>query len=161
MKRDEQVYDEVATRFGDSDSSVIIELVTKAVIAKGIKLGQLNLPSAQQNDYEDVVRRVADLSAYERDFSTILSILPRNDELQGPGIHALVVFSARLGPKRALELIQNSPAAELLLPLVTALQQELGLKPRVAREVEEVAQDVRSKLTALLHSSNVEWPGHD
>ena len=135
--------------------------MAKALIAKGIKLGQLDLSSAQQNDYEDVVRRVADLSACERDFSTILSILPRNDALQGLGIHASVVFSARLGPKRALELIQNSPAAELLLPLVTALQQELGLKPRVAREVEEVAQDVRSKLTALLHSSNVEWPGHD
>ena len=106
------VYDEVARRFGDSNSSAIIEQVAKALIAKGIKLGQLDSPAA---------KRAADLSACERDFSTILSILPRNDALLGPSIHALVVFSAHLGPKRALELIENSPAAEMLLPLVTAI----------------------------------------
>ena len=56
------------------------------------------------------------------------------------------MFSVHLGPACVLDLIQRSPAADLLLPLVTALQQEVGLKPRVAREVDEVAQDIRKEL---------------
>ena len=59
------------------------------------------------------------------------------------------MFSVHLEPSRSLELIQPSQAAELLLPLVTALQQEVGLKPRVAREVEEVAQDIRKELAKM------------
>ena len=145
-----EVYDEVVRRFGASDSSEIIEQVAKALIGKGLTLGQLDL-----HDNEDVVRRFGDLSASERDLSTILTILPRNDALQGFGIHALMVFSAHLGPKRALELIQSSPAEDRLLPLVTALQQELGFKPRVAREVEEVAQDVRKEMAMLRNASTL------
>ena len=34
-------------------------------------------------------------------------------------------------------------SAELLLPLTTALERELGLEPRVAKEIEEVAEDIR------------------
>ena len=64
-------------------------------------------------------------------------------------MRALVVFSVHLGPSRTLELIQRSPAADLLLPLVTALEQEVGLKPRVAREVDEVAQDIRKELAKM------------
>jgi hypothetical protein len=59
----------------------------------------------------------------------------------------VIGFGARLEPARALEQIQASPAAHLLLPLETALQQDMGLNPRVSREVQEVAQDVRNKLT--------------
>ena len=143
-----EVYDEVVRRFGASDSSEIIRLVVQALIGKGLTLGQLDL-----HDNEDVVRRFGDFSASERDLATILTILPRNDALEGFGIHALMVFSVHLGPKRAIELIQSSPAEEQLLPLVTALQQELGLKPRVAREVEEVAQDVREKMAMLRNAS--------
>ena len=58
-------------------------------------------------------------------------------------------FSIELGPARMRELIQGSPAAPLLLPLTTALEQELGLEPRVAREVDEVAQDIRKELENL------------
>ena len=47
------------------------------------------------------------------------------------------------------DLIEASPSASLLLPLTTALQQELGLEPRVAREVTEVAQDIRRDLAKL------------
>ena len=46
-------------------------------------------------------------------------------------------------------MIQVSPAANLLLPLTTALEQEMGLTPRVAREVEEVAEDIRRRLATL------------
>ena len=44
------------------------------------------------------------------------------------------------------DLIVASAAADLLLPLTTALELELGLEPRVAREVEEVAEDIRRDL---------------
>ncbi len=47
------------------------------------------------------------------------------------------------------ELIQGSPAASLLLPLTTALEQELGFTPRVAQEVDEVAQDIRRELKEI------------
>ena len=64
-------------------------------------------------------------------------------------LDALVFFSAALGPARMRELIQASPATDLLLPLTTALEWELGLQPRVAREVEEVARDIRLDLARL------------
>ena len=44
---------------------------------------------------------------------------------------------------------QASPSEHLLLPLMTALERELGHEPRVAREVDEVAQDIQQKLKAL------------
>ena len=62
---------------------------------------------------------------------------------------ALLEFSVALGPQRMYELIQASPSPELLLPLTTALERELGLEPRVAREVDEVAQDVQRTLAQL------------
>ena len=62
---------------------------------------------------------------------------------------ALMDFSVALGPQRMRELIQASRSANLLLPLTTALERELGLEPRVAREVEEVARDIQQKLAEL------------
>ena len=38
-------------------------------------------------------------------------------------------YNASVGPTHVLELIQESPAADMLLPLVTALQFELGQDP--------------------------------
>ena len=55
-------------------------------------------------------------------------------------------FSIDLGQERMCEIIQESPSAGLLLPLTTALEQEIGREPRVAREVEEVARDIRRDL---------------
>ena len=55
------------------------------------------------------------------------------------------MFSIEIGSERMVELIQASPSANLLLPLTTALEQELGREPRVAREVAEVAEDIRTR----------------
>ena len=88
-------------------------------------------------------------SASEQDIEAILSILPEIDSLPKEVLDALVFFSVALGPERMRELIQASPSAELLLPLTTALEWELGLEPRVAREVEEVARDIRGDLARL------------
>ena len=38
---------------------------------------------------------------------------------------------------------------------MTALQQEIELKPRVAREVEEVAHDIRKELAGLRTAAGV------
>ena len=43
-------------------------------------------------------------------------------------------------------LIKSSPSDALLLPLRTALERELGFEPRVAREIEEIAEDIRRDL---------------
>ena len=60
-----------------------------------------------------------------------------------------MTFSIEIGPERMVELIQASPSANLLLPLTTALEQELGREPRVALEVTEVAEDIRKDLARL------------
>ena len=86
----------------------------------------------------------------DRDLRTLLAMHPRMDDLPPVALNAYVDaaigFSAYLEPTRALEQIQSSAAAQLLLPLATALQQESGLNPRVSREVQEVARDVRDRL---------------
>ena len=89
------------------------------------------------------------LSVYERDVGAALAILPEIASLPKKDLDALVLFSAALGPERMRELIQASPAADLLLPLTTALEWELGLESRVAREVEEVARDIQRDLAKL------------
>ena len=61
----------------------------------------------------------------------------------------LLEFAVALGPQRMCELIKASPSPHLLLPLTTALEREPGLEPRVAREVDEVAQDVQRTLAEL------------
>ena len=90
-----------------------------------------------------------DPSGSAQDIEAMLAILPELDSFPKGGLRALMKFSIDLGPARMRELIQASPSADLLLPLTTALEWELGLEPRVAREVEEVAQDIRRDLAKL------------
>ena len=90
-----------------------------------------------------------DPSGCEQDIEAFLALLPELGSLPRELLVALMAFSIELGPARVCELIQGSPAAPLLLPLTTALEQELGLEPRVAREVDEVAQDIRKELENL------------
>ena len=90
-----------------------------------------------------------DPAACERDIEAMLAILPKLDPLPRGILDALVKFVVEIGSERMRELIQASSAADLLLPLTTALEWELGLKPRVAREVEEVAGDIRRDLENL------------
>ena len=85
-------------------------------------------------------------TACEHDIESILALLPEHGPLFEEVVHALVDFTVELGPARMRELIAGSPSAARLLPLLTALERELGLEPRVAREVEEVAQDIREEL---------------
>ena len=82
------------------------------------------------------------------DVEAALSILPELDMLARDLLVALADLSVGVGPERMCDLIRSSPAGDLLLPLRTALERELGLEPRVAREVEEIAEDIRRELLA-------------
>ena len=82
------------------------------------------------------------------DVERALSILPELNMLPREVLVALADLAAGVGPERMCDLIKWSPAGDLLLPLRTALERELGLEPRVAREVEEIAEDIRRELLA-------------
>ena len=82
----------------------------------------------------------------ESDLAAALDLLPALESLPVEMFDALIEAAVELGPGRVLELIQASVSAEWLLPLTTALELELGQAPRVAREVEEVAKDIRRSL---------------
>ena len=89
-------------------------------------------------------------AAIVRDVEAALAILPTLGPLPEDVPHELTKLCAWLGLAQTRELIAASPAADLLLPYRTALEMELGIETRVAREVEEVAQDIRREhLTTL------------
>ena len=188
-----ETYDQLMERFGSIEEPETVEHVAVGMLNKGITLSKLNRIKESVEIYDEVVKRfggseaielentvakamvnravlrsrhgmVTDRSVYERDLRAILPTLPRYSRLPDSVISALGVFSIHLGPERTLELVQNSPANDLLLPLVTALEQELGRKPRVAREVEEVADDIRkefARLRTAMRASNTIATAHD
>ncbi len=82
------------------------------------------------------------------DVEAALSILPELRILPRDVLVALADLAAGVGPERMCDLIKSSPAGDLLLPLRTALERELGLEPRVSREVEEIAEDIHRELLA-------------
>ena len=92
-----------------------------------------------------------------RDEFTLLLTSVAKTGLRDKCIDAMLCFVGRKGPAIGLQLIQESGAAEVLLPLVTALQQELGLTPRVAKEVEEVAKDIRLRLAEDAERRGDNW----
>ena len=87
---------------------------------------------------------------------TILALLPDMSVLPKEILDALEWLGHAIGPEWLRELIVASPSAGmLLLPLTTALEGELGIESRVAREVEEVAEDIRQDFTKMERS----WTG--
>ena len=87
-----------------------------------------------------------DISGCRSDIEDALLFLPESDAPLHLAINQLVLFGARLGLDRVLTSIEESPSADLLLPLSTALAQELGRNPRVSKEVAEVARDLRGDI---------------
>ena len=80
------------------------------------------------------------------EFSLLLNCLAEEGSPPPGSIEAMVLFIAKTEPAKALNLLHASPAEHVVLPLITALQQELGQSPRVAKEVAEVASDIRASL---------------
>ena len=164
--------DEVVRRFGESETPVLsvevkgallwradIELKTsqyeKAVETAGQVINGRHRGSPEQQLRGHVILAKAllaggDRSACEHAVEAVLALLPKLGFISREAIAALIGFSVDLGLQRMHELIQTSLSADLLLPLKTALERELGDEPRVAREVDEVAQDIQRELKANL-----------
>ena len=174
LKRPEEAlaaYNEAVRRFGESESSdsrswaelallerasteLALRQYESAIETAGRALEPRHTESQERRLWAHLIRARAilasgDPSACEQDIEAILAILPEIGSLPKESLDALVFFSAALGPERMCELIKASPSADLLLPLTTALEREMGLEPRVAREVEEVALDIRRDLAKL------------
>ena len=124
-------FDEVVTRFSTAPSPQVTSLVAMALSVKMILLGRIGLTIS------------------DSEFSLLLQCLAQGGELPYDTFKAVGYYVVSVGPTRTLDLIEESPAAEMLLPLVTALQQELGQNPQVAKEVHEVAQDLRGAFAEI------------
>ena len=92
---------------------------------------------------------IGDTSGCAQDIEATLAILAQLESLPKEALDVIMHYSIELGPERIVELVRTSPATNLLLPLTTALELELGLEPRVAVEVLEVAQDIRHDMAKL------------
>ena len=168
------------TRFGTSEDPIIRRIVASSGIINGMALIKNNRIEEAVSAFDKVVMQyesaappdVIDfvllalvaksahvkLAISEREISILLKCQERKDELHWGVIEALTQFSASAGAKRTLEFIRGSEAAPLLLPLVTALQHELGQVTHVAKEVDEVAGDVRQRLVQIAFSTRAGTP---
>ena len=136
-------YDEVIRRFGKSDSPVLSVEVKRALLRRA------DIELRGQVIRAQVLLVGGDRSACEHAVEAVLALLPELGFISREVIMALMGVSVDLGPQRMRELIQTSPSKHLLSPLTTALERELGHEPRVAREVDEVAQDIQQTLARL------------
>ena len=80
------------------------------------------------------------------ELAAMLEILPRFEVLPEMSLQSLMAYTIRFGAGPVLALIEASPSVNRLYPLVTALRQELGIEIKVAKEVEDVARDIRQDL---------------
>ena len=160
--------DEVVRRFGTSRAPLLVETVALVLGVRGYaELGRQQFKAAVETADQlldrcgtesrghrcqgHLIRAKAaiaqgDRLTCEQDVELMLDLLPELDSLPQRVVESLLDFSIELGPDRMRELIARSPSAALLLPLLTVLEEELGLDPRVAQEVEEVARDIREEL---------------
>ena len=89
------------------------------------------------------------LAAVTADVREILRTVPLLQAVPAETIDTLMVTSFALGIDRIASLIRESPSADHLLPFSTALEWEMGKTPRVAVEVQEVAEDMRRELAEI------------
>lgn len=87
-----------------------------------------------------------DAVAAAEDVRAILRTLPYLGTMPTRTIRFMLIASAVLGADRMVSLIRESPSVRRLLPLSTALELDMGVEPRVAIEVREVAEDMRAEL---------------
>ena len=164
------VHEDLVCRFGSAAPSYQ-ELIERSLIERAefhlisgryrpaITAASLALARCLPDSLENRLRTLAirakarladdDHNASEDDIGDILATLAELGTLPKELLSALMEFSVGVGYGRMRKLIEASPSATLLMALTTALAQEEGLQPRVAREVEEVAADIRKKLRSL------------
>ena len=169
------VWDEVVRRFAASSFDTLRYASEWALLSKA----ELELARGHAQAAIQVVERVFDLNlvgmpinswrghliraqayltedrvdACVEDVEHVLMFLPLYDELPKEALDGLCELAVGLGFDQMCDLIKTSPSTNLLLPLTTALEKELGLETRVAKEVEEVAEDIRLELKPLIGQS--------
>ena len=94
-----------------------------------------------------------DVPGSEADISAALRELPGSGAPLQSAISQVVLFAARLGSDRVLDLVDGSPSAGLLAPLLAALKMDLGREPGVSLEVFEVAGDIWNHLKTVRERS--------
>ena len=94
----------------------------------------------------------------QRELTDMLRRIPECRMLPPESLEALVTFTVRFGPQPIIELIEGSRARDLLVPFVVALRKELGIETKVAKEVDEVANDIRLELAQMRESKNLQAP---
>ncbi len=168
-------WDEVVRRFEASDVPVLRDTAESALckralheltegragtavgfLDRALLQGRAGMPDSRVRGHLMRARAYlaqGDGEACAGDVERALWILPELNVLPRDVLVALADLSTGVGPERMCELINSSPAGDLLLPLRTALERELGLEPRVAREVEEIAEDIRRELLARPNDS--------
>ena len=166
-----EVWSEVERRFGTGESSKMQDSVKVALLGQaaiesvrgrtGTVIAALDRAFQQKGagspafDWAAYMLRAearllgGDVAAGVEDIEAMLAVLPRLNALPKGVLDGLSRIAVALGPKQMRDLIRASPAADLLLPLTTALEMELGEEPRVSKEVEEVAEDILRDLEEL------------
>ncbi len=169
-----EVWSEVERRFGADESSRMQDLVKVALLGQAaVELvkgrtapaiaavdGMFQKRGARSPEIDWLAHMLraearlagGDVAAGVGDVEAMLAVLPRLDAFPKEVLDGLSRIAVALGEERTRDLIQASPAADLLLPLTTALEKSLGEEPRVAKEVEEVAEDIRRDLEELRKS---------
>ena len=96
---------------------------------------------------------MGDRAASESDIAEALRMLPEARDRVKHVVTYLLGLCELFHESDMLELIASSPSATLLLPMTVALRRELGEDPEVAREVSEVADDIRNDLAKMKANS--------
>ena len=96
---------------------------------------------------------MGDRAASESDIAEMLRVLAEAEDRVKHVVGYLLLFCRRFHESDVLELIAASPSSTLLLPMMVALRRELGESPEVAREVSEVADDIRNDLAKMKANS--------
>lgn len=87
-----------------------------------------------------------DKEGSERDVAEALVLLTKIKPPPDESIGRMLTLGVVLGSDRMAELIRNSPAVKIAGVLLAGFELDMGLQPRVAPEVAEVAQDVKKTL---------------
>lgn len=100
-------------------------------------------------DLKDAVLKTDHQPMAAEDISLLLRYIVAIGRMTSVAYRILARFAASGDPSSTLDLIAAEQASDVVRPLVVALQMEAGDTPRVAKEVEEVAADVRSELQQI------------
>ena len=162
------IFDDIVQRFGTSDHPALQDIIKRTQL----EIAQLQLAMGRGDASIATVSLLLESDKHELsevscrghltrarahllegndaasvpDIETALSILSGLDTLGPEILDNLCWLAAQFRPAQLRELILTSPASGRLLPLTTALERELGLETRAAREVEEMAEEVQRDL---------------